>query len=114
MSDVKPQNLLPIVGNLGKNPTGFQNAQSFAPEFANNWFSVVMGSLGFNDPESHPAARNDAGVRLPRTKPKRVEEASPLMALRVICWAGKGGRYRERSGLLDLISRVSAVHGRFA
>ncbi len=56
MSDLKPQNLLPIVGNLGNNTTGFQNAhiigQSFAPKFANNWFSVVMGPLGFDDPRN--------------------------------------------------------------
>ena len=47
MSDVKPQGILPLIGNLFKNSTGFQNAhiigQAFSTRFTGNWFSVVMG-----------------------------------------------------------------------
>jgi hypothetical protein len=56
MSDVPPQRLLSLIGNLSRNSTGFQNAhiigQAFSTRFAGNWFSVVMGALGVNDPQN--------------------------------------------------------------
>lgn len=45
MSDVKPQGLLALLGNLFKNKTGFQNAHIVGSNFAPAWFRAVLGSV---------------------------------------------------------------------